>query len=237
MGERSEWFSILFGPHATRVLVSVVAVLSFTTGLLNIGAQQVSGPFASVIPLWLQGISGFTGALTGFLVLGVMIGLWGRYRAAWDIGIIVVPLTIIQGILQSSILSIPLIVVAALATVELYYNRHRFQRRIGLTLTQKASLGAIIGAQIYGTVGAYALRHEFTEELTLIDAFYYSIVTMSTVGYGEIAPLTTTSRLFAVSLIIVGVSSFTAFIGSLLGPLIQHHLPQRIERRQKQRNE
>ncbi len=237
MVEYTGWKSTVLGVHTTRILVSVVAVLSFATGLLHMGMDTVSGPLGAVIPLWIQNLSGFTGALTGFVVLSVMIGLWGRYRAAWRVGVIVVPLTMVQAVLQASILSVPLILVAVLATVGLYNNRDAFGRSIGLTLTQKVSMGAVIGAVVYGTVGAYTLRHGFTQDLTLFDAFYYAIVTMSTVGYGDIAPVTLEARIFTVSLIVVGVGSFTAFVGSLIGPIIQHHLPKKVEGRRNKREQ
>ena len=51
----------------------------------------------------------------------------------------------------------------------------------------------------------------------LFDAFYLSIVTMSTVGYGDIAPKTTGGRLVAMGLIVTGVgvlSFFTSIIVS-----------------------
>lgn len=60
-----------------------------------------------------------------------------------------------------------------------------------------------------GTIGFMVL-----ENLSLIDAFYYNIVTMSTVGYGDIHPTTPTSRLFAILLIIMGGATFIGVIAN-----------------------
>jgi voltage-gated potassium channel len=60
-----------------------------------------------------------------------------------------------------------------------------------------------------GTAGFMAL-----EELSFPEALYYNIVTMSTVGYGDIHPTNNTSRLFAVLLIIMGAGTFIGVIAN-----------------------
>ncbi len=53
------------------------------------------------------------------------------------------------------------------------------------------------------------------EGISLSDAYYFCLVTMSTVGYGDIAPETTIGRLISVVVILVGVATFLAFVGNL----------------------
>ncbi len=45
-------------------------------------------------------------------------------------------------------------------------------------------------------------------QLTFIDALYMTIITMSTVGFGEVVPLDTNARLFTIILILMSVSIF-----------------------------
>jgi voltage-gated potassium channel len=101
------------------------------------------------------------------------------------------------------------------------YNRKQFDRTVELTTAQLAAGAAILGAQIYGTVGAYALREEFTNISTPLDAFYYTLITASTVGYGDAAPTSQVARLFGMSVVIIGTASFAVALGTLLGPVIQ----------------
>jgi hypothetical protein len=54
----------------------------------------------------------------------------------------------------------------------------------------------------------------YLEDLSLVDAFYYNIVTMSTVGYGDIHPTNPFSRIFAILLIIMGGASFLGVIAN-----------------------
>jgi voltage-gated potassium channel len=172
----------------TVTLTASVALLSVVTGLANIGAQSVVGPFAEFIPPAIQRTAGFTGALTGFLMIGSAYGMRRRLRVAWYSTVILLPVTALQGVLQSSPLSVPLIILSILALPNVLSNRRQFDRAVGLTTPQLAAGAAIVGVQIYGTTGAYALREDFTNISTLLDAFYYTLVTASTVGYGDATP-------------------------------------------------
>lgn len=209
------------GLRLTVTLTAAVALLSVVTGIANIGAQSVGGPLASFIPSAIQRTAGFTGALTGFLMIGSAYGMRRRLRVAWYSTVVLLPVTALQGVLQSSPLSVPLIALSLLALPNVLYNRRQFDREIGLTTSQLAAGVAIVGAQIYGTVGAYALRDDFTNVSTLVDAFYYTLVTASTVGYGDAAPTSQVARLFGMSVVVIGTASFAVALGTLLGPVIQ----------------
>lgn len=45
----------------------------------------------------------------------------------------------------------------------------------------------------------------YIEKLTLIDAVYFTIVTLGTVGYGDIHPTSTLGRIFASLFIVVNI--------------------------------
>jgi voltage-gated potassium channel len=62
-----------------------------------------------------------------------------------------------------------------------------------------AGIGVII---LLGAAGYIVI-----EGMTIIDALYMSVSTVSTVGFGEVKPLSPGGRLFTIGLIIVGVSS------------------------------
>ena len=80
----------------------VVAVLSVATGILKITQQSIGGPLATVVPPSVQATVGFTGALTGFLMIGSALGLRRGLRAAWYSTVVLLPVTAAQGLLQSS---------------------------------------------------------------------------------------------------------------------------------------
>jgi len=209
------------GVRLTILLTAVVALLSVVTGIANIGAQSVVGPLAEFVPSSVQRTAGFTGALTGFLMITGAFGMRRRLRIAWYLTVVLLPFTALQGVLQSSPLSLPLIVLSLLALPSVLYNRQQFDREVSLSPSQVAAGIAIVGAQAYGTAGTYVLREEFTNVSTLVDAFYYTLVTASTVGYGDAAPTTQVSRLFGMSVVVIATASFAVALGTLLGPLIQ----------------
>ncbi|WP_435072872.1 NAD-binding protein [Halorubrum sp. HHNYT27] len=219
---RNRWIGWqALGLGLTVTLTTAIALLSVVTGVANISAQSVVGPLAEFIPPEIQRTAGFTGTLTGFLMIGSAYGMRRRLRVAWYSTVVLLPVTALQGVLQSSPLSVPLIVLSVMAMPNVLYNRKHFDRKVELTTAQLASGAAILGAQIYGTTGAYALRDEFTNISTPLDAFYYTLITASTVGYGDVAPTSQVARLFGMSVVIIGTTSFAIALGTLLGPVIQ----------------
>ncbi|MRR32582.1 two pore domain potassium channel family protein, partial [bacterium] len=50
----------------------------------------------------------------------------------------------------------------------------------------------------------------YLEGLSLLDAIYFSIVTVATVGYGDISPVTPGGKILALLIIFTGVSTFLA---------------------------
>jgi hypothetical protein len=87
-------------------------------------------------------------------------------------------------------------------------------------------LGVFLIVTVFGTVGFMML-----ENLSFADAFYYSIVTMSTVGYGDIHPTSQASRMFAVLLIVMGGATFFGVIANATEILIlRRELKNRIRK-------
>ncbi len=213
---------VLFGTRVTTVLVTLVAILSFATGVVYIGTTQI-GPLDAYVPESVEQAAGFTGVLTGFLMLASAIGLRRGLRIAWYSTVLLLPATAVQGLAQSSQNYYPLalVVLSLLSLPFVLTNYRRFDRRVDLSTTQLAATAALVGTMIYGTAGTYRLKSDFENVGTILDAVYYTIVTASTVGYGDAIPQTQQARLFSISVLILGVASFTLALGSLLGPAIE----------------
>lgn len=73
---------------------------------------------------------------------------------------------------------------------------------------------------IFGTLFLLALTggtfgFHLAEGVGLFDSFYFTIITMSTVGYGDIHPWTTAGKLIAIALVFAGVATFVGVVESV----------------------
>jgi len=212
------------------VLTGVVGVLSVVTGVVSLSYQPYVTPIAQYVPEAVRTAVSLTGAFTGFAMLLSAWGLMRRLRVAWYTSLALLPITALQGVVQSNILSVPLVVLSIAAIPNLIANMSRFSRRLTLNQGQWAAVGALVSALLYGTVGSYALRDGYENIQTPIDAFYYTIITVSTVGYGDAIPTTQLARTFAVSFVVVGTAAFAFSLATLITPAIEARLSRALGR-------
>jgi voltage-gated potassium channel len=83
---------------------------------------------------------------------------------------------------------------------------------------------------VLGTVGFH-----FIEGWSYFDGFYMVLTTFTTIGYGEVHPLSQTGRWFNVFLIITGVSLLFLLIGTLTQGLLEFELHSFFGRRRMER--
>jgi voltage-gated potassium channel len=101
----------------------------------------------------------------------------------------------------------------------------RYFDRLTLVGTYLISFVGILGILAYGILGALLLGTGFRPVVgDLATAFYFTVTTLSTVGYGDIVPETVETRMFVASLIVAGLSVFTTVVISTIGPSILGHL-------------
>lgn len=81
---------------------------------------------------------------------------------------------------------------------------------------------AIVLVLAYGTLGSYALGgNNFNVKIgSVSESLYFTVVTISTVGYGDIYPVTTLGRYFTIVLIISGLSIFLSAVTVLSGDFL-----------------
>jgi voltage-gated potassium channel len=215
----------LSGAKPAVVLTGVVVLLSFVTGLSNLSSEAIAleGPLAAVLP-GAGAFVRFAGVLFAFVLGIVTVGLRRRKRLAWRVAVVVLPALGLLPLTTLQNTDIPLLVAVVLAFPLLVRNRGSFDQSIHLEPLQVASLSSFLAVGVYGTVGAYALRNEFAELDTWSDAVYYVIVTIATVGYGDVTPTSPVARWFSLSVILFGTGAFTIAVGALVGPAIESRM-------------
>jgi voltage-gated potassium channel len=73
-----------------------------------------------------------------------------------------------------------------------------------------------------GTVGIYVIEHGANPGIrTFDDALWWAVVTATTVGYGDVSPVTGEGRVIAVLLMLVGIGVIGIFTASLAGWLFE----------------
>jgi voltage-gated potassium channel len=81
-----------------------------------------------------------------------------------------------------------------------------FDKHIYRVLLSSALLVLAIGTVFYHLV----------EKLSWVNSYYFSVVTLTTVGYGDLAPHTNAGKIFTTFYLMIGVGIITAFISYTL---------------------
>ena len=97
-------------------------------------------------------------------------------------------------------------------------------------LKQELTAGVIIlgGVFLLGT-----LWYWLVEQWSFADAAYMTVITLSTVGFGEIEPLGTRGRIFTIGLIFMGVTAIGYILNRFTEALIQGYFQEGIRLRQQ----
>lgn len=85
---------------------------------------------------------------------------------------------------------------------------------------------AVFATILFGTIGYHVL-----EGWPWFDGLYMTVITLATIGYGEIHPLTAAGRAFTIILIIVGVTVFGFLVSILTQAVVENQIALALGRR------
>jgi voltage-gated potassium channel len=110
------------------------------------------------------------------------------------------------------------------------YHHHKFM--IGSTLRLLRELRRPIflylSALSFSTIALssglmFFLERQVNPKLsTYFDALYFSVTTMTGVGYGDVVPVTTLGRVLAMAMMLGGTALFVVFTATLATLLLEH---------------
>jgi len=158
------------------------------------------------------------------LVVGIgleimAVGLLLRARVAWNLSLLLLAAAVVLSRVGLDRSDAQLACTLGLAAALVYCWR-RFDR-VSIAAASLFALLSIGSLLIYAVLGTLYLGHDFSPPIEdLSTAFYFSIVSMSTVGYGDITPHTAAARLFTASVIVFGITVFATSISAVVGPMI-----------------
>jgi voltage-gated potassium channel len=200
-----------------------LALALVLSGALNIetGLRYNLVPFSQIGPLHdlgrsLSVLGSSTQVILGAFLVLVGIGVLRRLATAWAFAVLLLAVTMGVNLAQGN--RGPSLILPGLMLLALVVLRRYFTRRTAMA-NYVFSLMGILAILAYGSFGTYMLGEGFKPKIhELTTSFYYTIITLATVGYGDFVPVTQETRLFVVSLLIVGLSVFATAIASVLGP-------------------
>lgn len=71
----------------------------------------------------------------------------------------------------------------------------------------------LFATNIFLAIGTIAYR--FIEDWSWLDSLYFSVITLTTIGYGDFSPQTDLGKLFTMAYIIIGVALILGFVNTL----------------------
>ncbi len=232
------WFPqvpLAFAVGIAGALALLPAVQKYIDEYLHL---QLNGLFDALHPLSAQVpeliLRGVPSAIIGGLQVFIAVGLLLRSRLAWISALFITAaqLALAIGYSHQHWFSTPVIYLIVLLAA-LSASGQAF-RKSSLAAGTLFALAATVLLLIYGVLGSLILGPGFAPPIvTLPQAMYFTVVTMSTVGYGDILPKSDDARLFVISLIIVGLSVFLTSITAVVGPLVQGRLSRILEPRKR----
>lgn len=207
------WF-----PHIPLALLLALA------GILVLGVAYGSSPgkLLAGFPGSLLHVapSGLTFLIIGIGLLVMSAGLALRSRFAWVV-ILVLSVAAILALRMVPHLHQVLLLDYLVVLLVLLLAAHR---EFSHSSVAAGTLFAVISSLLlllYAVFGSLYFGNQFSPPIhDPVTALYYAIVTMGTVGYGDITPHTLHAKLFTVSIIVLGVAVFATSITAVVGPLV-----------------
>ncbi|APZ44536.1 hypothetical protein BW247_03915 [Acidihalobacter ferrooxydans] len=229
------WFphapiAVLVGLAGLAELLPALGSLTRLVSFVAVPAKDLKGFSQGFDTLAIHGVS--LELIGGLLVL-LSLGLLWRSRLAWVLTLLMTAATVGLQFVPHTTPHISIIAYNGALLVLLYLTRDSFQRASLATSTLFALLGVLLTVG-YGVLGSYTLGAGFSPAITNVtDALYFTVVTLSTVGYGDITPHSTDARFFTMSLIVLGLAVFASALTAIAGPLINQRMINLLQPRKK----
>ncbi len=212
--------------------VSISGLITMIFGILALsGSPQFINPFfRNPLVLGLRDGIAFFSILIGFVIIRVGFSLKNMARRTWRVAFISIIATTAIMFFNGLALFYPtLIGIAINVTVIVMLIRHAkdYTMHSGRIMSPEitAALITIVFTVSYGIGGTLFLGSQFRPHITdLGNAIYYTGETVTTLGFGDILPVTLEAKLFTISLAILGIATFFGAVTAIISPMIEKRI-------------
>jgi voltage-gated potassium channel len=219
------WFPHIPLALAQALLGLLVFELAYGGGWARLAAE-IPGGLTNVHP------SGIAFLLIGAALVLMSIGLALRSRLAWTIALLL-NFAVVLAVRLIPHASAPWLVNYAVVLLVALGFAHRAFSRSSVAAGTIFAITSSLLLLIYAVFGALYLGAQFNPPIhDLITALYYAVVTMGTVGYGDIVARTPDARLFTISIVILGIAVFATSVSAIVGPLVSGSLNRIMSRKE-----
>ncbi|MES2869061.1 MAG: voltage-gated potassium channel protein [Pseudomonadota bacterium] len=215
--------------YGVALLVAINGFLLFVPVLQRgiAHANTVTGSFDT----WKEALSFLAlleipGFVVGFVLLLMSLGLLIKSRISWFFALLLLLATVcVDLFILKKPSGVTFFSIFTIAVLAFFWRRFDHYSLATASFFAVVSIASLIA---YSTLGTLFIGDQFAPAVTdLPSAFYFAIVVMSTVGFGDIIPHTTDARFFTLTVIILGITVFAISVASIAGPLISNNI-QRI---------
>ena len=97
-----------------------------------------------------------------------------------------------------------------------------------------ASYHATTGLIVFLPILVYAVfgasMYQWLEGFSIVDSYYFVVVTLATIGYGDVVPKTDAGKIFTIFFVIFGLAQFSTLISTIVSRTRARLVKRRAER-------
>lgn len=207
---------LLFANGFVHIAISIFLVFGFDIDVLS----AIDGVALSKHYMRYVGVG--TGIILGIWQFFNGIGVYRRHKRALYSTVLLIFLSSIKYVIFNSFPQMVFLNIFFLVFLILSWRFFEKDNSQGMKNYQELVAWLTVAlALVYGICGSYMLRAHYEGIKTMMDAVYYTIITYSTVGYGDIVPITTEAKVFTITMVLIGLGSFATTATFIIGPKIE----------------
>ncbi|MDP8234859.1 MAG: NAD-binding protein [Candidatus Erginobacter occultus] len=164
--------------------------------------------------------------LLGYALIILGKGLYYRKRKTWYYSVILLAVMIASNVWISShfneiTIAYIAVILLLLASYRIFNVRSQPDR---FSYYQILVFISVVFSFLYGIVGSYLIKDQFNGLKTWGDSVYFTLITYSTIGYGDITPITQTARIFVSTMVLLGLGTFATALTVVVLPVIENKM-------------